>query len=59
MHIAKMVNGIKHSIIFWGGEITWITLNASVKECPIVNAVTRTKSFFQSAIGKSTVRTVT
>ena len=42
-----MVEGIKNSTHFIFILITSYTLNASVKECPMVKAVTKTNTCFQ------------
>ena len=46
--MKTIVQGIKNSTQSEGNLNTSNALKTNVKECPIVNAVTRIKTFFQS-----------
>ncbi len=46
--VIIMVMAIKNSVQYWGTFIILNVLKASVMEWPMVKAVTKTSSFFQS-----------
>jgi hypothetical protein len=56
IHVIKMVTGIKNSTNGEGSLKISNTLNASVAECPMVNAVINTNIFFILSLHKLHIR---